>query len=139
MTKLLGNETSPCRRRGVALLAAIVCVSVATAVMCGLVHLATQAYRETELEQRREQAGWIAQSGAQRALAQLTANPEYSGEQWSLPAQAIGGRHNAQVTIQVDPLEGQENWRRVRIVADYPLEASLRIRQTREFRTLVHP
>ena len=139
MTKLPKDKTRRCRRQGIALLAAIVCVSIATAVMCGLVHLATQAYRETELEQRREQAGWIAESGVERALARLTANPEYSGEQWSLSAEAIGGRHNAEVTIQVEPLEGRENWRRVRVVADYPLEPSLRVRQTREFRTLVRP
>lgn len=139
MTNLPKCNANARPRRGIALLAAIVCVSVATAVICGLVHLATQAYRETQLQQRREQADWIAESGSERALAQLYANPEYSGERWSLPADAIGGRHDAQVTIQVEPLEGQENWRSVRIVANYPLEPSLRVRQTRVFRTLVRP
>lgn len=121
-------------RRGAALIVAIVCVSIAVAVMYGITQLAVQAHREVELQQRRAQAGWIAESAADRAAARLTGDAEYAGEEWLLSAGEIGGRYDAKVRISVDRIEEQPGWCRVRVVADYPADLPLRGRQTREFR-----
>ena len=127
------------KRRGVALLVAIVCVSIAVAVMYGIVQLATQAYREVGLEQHRTQASWILESAVDRAAAQLAAEEDYRGEKWTLEAQELGGRYDAEVTIQVERVEGQADWRQVRVVADYPVDIPYRVRQTRTFRIRLHP
>ena len=126
-------------RQGVALLVAIVCVSIAVAVMYGLVQLATQTHREVGLEQRRTQARWILESAVDRAAAQLDAEKEYRGERWTIEAQELGGRDDAEVTIQVERVEGQEDWRQVRVVADYPVDIPNRVRQTRTFRIRLQP
>ncbi len=127
------------RRRGAALLAAIVCVSIAAAVMIGIAHVATQAYREVGLEQCRLQAGWILESGVDRAAAQLAADGDYAGEIWSLPPEEVGGRYDGEVRIHVESVEGQPSWRQVRVVADYPVDVPRRVRHTREFRMRLHP
>ncbi|MHB8901967.1 MAG: hypothetical protein ACYC6Y_24690 [Thermoguttaceae bacterium] len=127
------------RKRGAALLVALVCVSIAVAVMYGLVQLAVQGYREAGLEERRAQAAWIAESSADLAAARLKADREYRGETWHLSAEALGRRQAAEVRIEVKPLEAEPGWRRVRIVADYPLELPDRARATREFRIRVNP
>ncbi len=137
--RLRRPQIRACRRRGVALLVAIVCVSIAVAVMYGIVQLAMQAHREVALEQRRAQARWIMESALDRTAAQLGADADYGGEQWSLSADELGGRYVADVRIQVEPVEGQADFRQVRIVADYPVDLPQRVRQTREFRMLLHP
>lgn len=121
-------------RRGAALIVAVVCVSIAVAVMYGITQLAVQAHREVGLEQRRAQACWIAESAADRAAARLAADAGYSGEEWLLSADEVGGRYDAKIRIRVDRIEGQPDWCEVRVVADYPADLPLRVRQTREFR-----
>ncbi len=107
------------QHRGAALVVAIVCVSIAGAVMLGIVRIAAQAYREVGLEERQAQARWILESGVDRAAARLAADREYSGEKWLLTAEMIGGRYPGEVRIEVDPIEGEADGRQVRVVADY--------------------
>jgi len=116
------------------LIVAIVCVSIAVAVMYGITQLAVQAHREVGLQQRQAQADWIAESAADRAAARLAADAGYSGEEWLLSAGEIGGPYDAKVRISVDHSEGQPGWCQVRVVADYPADLPLRVRQTRVFR-----
>ena len=139
MRQRRGNELRSVPRRGAALVVAIVCVSIAIAVMYGLAQLATQAYREVDLETRRTQARWIMESGVDRAAAQLAEDTDYVGEQWSIPAAELGGRYDGQVQIRVEPVEGEANWRQIRVVADYPVELPQRVRRTREIRMPLHP
>ena len=112
----------PARRRGAALLVAIVCVSIAVAVMCGIVRAAVQAYGEIDLAQRRTQAGWIAESAVDRAAAQLAADSRYRGEEWRPPAEPIGGRYEAAVRITVAAIEGRRSGQSAswRLSADCP-------------------
>ncbi len=137
--RLRGTRIRACKRRGAALLVAIVCVSIAVAVMYGIVQLAVLAHREVDLEQRRAQASWVMESAVDRAAAQLAADADYVGEEWSLSAEELGTRYAAEVQIQVESVAGHADMRQVRIVADYPADLPQRVRQTREFRMLLHP
>jgi type II secretory pathway component PulK len=127
------------RRRGAALLVALVCVSIAVAVMYGIVQLALQTHREVNLEQRRTQTRWILESAVDRAAAQLATDAEYSGEQWTVSAEELGKRYGAEVRILVERVEGQADWRQVQVVADHPVDLPYRVRQTRVFRMQVRP
>ena len=131
--------SGPLRKRGAVLLVALVCVSIASAVMYGIVHLALQTRRQVDLEQRQIQAGWILESAVDRSVAKLAGERDYSGEEWSLGAEEIGGRYAAAVRIEVEQIDGEDGWVQVRIVADYPAELPHRVRQTREFRMQLRP
>ncbi len=126
-------------RRGAALLVALVCVSIAVAVMYGIVQLALQTHREVNLEQRRTQARWILESAVNRAAAQLATDGEYSGEQWTVSAEELSKRYGAEVRIQVERIEEQADWRQVQVVVDHPVDLPYRVRQTRTFRMQVRP
>lgn len=127
------------QHRGAALVVAIVCVSIAGAVMFGIVRIAAQAYREVGLEERQAQARWILESGVDRAAARLAADRDYSGEKWLLTAEMIGGRYPGEVRIEVGPIQGEADGRQVCVVADYPVDLPNRVRQTRQFRMQLHP
>jgi hypothetical protein len=114
-------------------------VSVAVAVLYGIVQQATRSHREVSLEQRRAQVRWVLESAVDRAAAHLSIEGGYVGERWSIPSEELGGRYDAEVLVQVDPVEGQGAYRQVRIVADYPVDPAQRVRQTREFRMRVRP
>lgn len=107
--------------------------------MYGIVRLALQTHREVDLEQRRAQAYWILESAVDRAAAKVAGEDDYRGEQWTLKAEEIGGRYEALVRIEVAQLEGQADWRQVRVVADYPADLPQRVRQTRDFRMQTRP
>lgn len=126
-------------RRGAALLVALVCVSIAVAVMAGIVRLAIQTHREVSLEQRSLQTRWILESAADRAATQLARDEEYGGEHWTISAEELGYHDNAEVRIQVEPVEGQADWREIHIIANHPVELPYRVRQTRVFRMQVRP
>ena len=127
------------KRQGAALLVALVCVSIAVAVMAGIVRLAIQTHREVSLEQRRSQARWILESAVDRAAAQLAKDGEYRGEHWSISAEELGSHDNAEVRIQVERVEGQADWREVHVIANHPVDLPYRVRQTRVFRMQVRP
>lgn len=127
------NQAESLERRGAALLVALVCASIAVAVMYGIVQLASQSHREVGLEQRQLQACWIAESAADRAAAQLAADGAYVGERWTIPAGELDGRYDAAVQIEVKRVDGDADRCRIRVVADYPPELPYRVRETRVF------
>ena len=73
-----------------------------------------------ESVQWRQQAGWLAQSGLERAAARLARQRSFSGETWVLPAAALGGRQGGRVTIEVQTPAGRPGARQVRVTAFYP-------------------
>jgi len=67
----------------VALLAAIVCLLVLSAISIGLVRTVLARVREADLHEHQLQADALAQSALARGIAQRTANPAYPGEVWT--------------------------------------------------------
>jgi type II secretory pathway component PulK len=132
--------------RGLTVVAVLVCLIIVT-MISGAVLKVSLAQRELARDQeRRLQTEWLAESGAQRAIARLTRDRDYSGETWSLKAQDLGqierppafpspgeaSKAVAQITIAVERVPAATNRRRVRVQADYPLGAARRSRQTKE-------
>jgi hypothetical protein len=85
---------------------------------------------ETELWQL--QAGWLAESGLERAAQRLAAKSDFAGETWSIPAQLLGGSYAAAVRIRVEAVRDQPKSRLVRVEADYPDRPQDRARESRE-------
>jgi type II secretory pathway pseudopilin PulG len=110
----------------------LVCLIV-LAMMGGVLLRRGQAQRgQVEAEERRLQAEWLAEAGLERASARLAESPEYNGEIWELSPQDLSGRWPAQVLIEVSKVAGNPGRRQVRVRADYPLQESLRARQSKQ-------
>lgn len=119
-------------RKGAVLICALVCLLLAT-LMAGVLLQRTSAERErVRTAQSRLQAAWLAESALERASAALAASPGYKGEIWHPTAADIGGADGGRVAITVERVAGQAAARRVKAQADYPADATLRARQTRE-------
>lgn len=122
-------------RRGMTVVAVLMCLIVLTLIGASLLKLGLvrrQINRDTEL---RLQAEWLLESGMNRALARV-AESDYKGETWRVGAADLGlperseqingqvkGKVDAaMVTIAVDQPGKEARRRRIRVHADYPLD-----------------
>jgi hypothetical protein len=76
---------------------------------------------QSSADERRLQAEWLAESGLARARARLTADPDYKGETWKIPASQLDGAHEGLVVVEVETRADLKRGERVvRVVADFP-------------------
>jgi Tfp pilus assembly protein PilV len=127
------------RRRGAVLLVALVVIIVAAAVFVSVLKLSVAERRRVQTEAWQVQAAWLAESGMERAAAQLAADPLYRGETWSLSADHLGAAHGAVVRIEVDTVQDQEQRRLVHCEADYPDHPQQRARHSKQVMMDVRP
>ena len=123
---------------GVATLFLIICLAVlgvVCAAMCRAIALEEHLARH---ERQRAQAWWLAEAGVERAVARLTADPGYTGEQWSLDAAQLGGQASATVAIEVRRAAAEGDERGIVAVAEIPVGTNT-IRQTRTITWKVDP
>jgi len=80
---------------------------------------------------QRVQADWLVHSAAARAASQLRISTDYTGEQWSIPAEALNQHDAALANIQVATDPESETRRLVTITVNYPPEGPHRVRATR--------
>jgi type II secretory pathway pseudopilin PulG len=120
------------QRRGLTSVAVLIALIIIAIITAGLLKVAFARRALINAEERRLQAGWLAESGLERASSRLAASSDYTGETWEIPAEDFGGRGSATVLIQVEKPLDQPDRRKVRVQADYPAKSSLRTRQSRE-------
>jgi Tfp pilus assembly protein PilX len=124
------NESS--RRRGAALIAAMIAVLLASAVGTILLKTALAQRRTAIREQRRQQSIWLAESAIERAAAKLSRDAAYTGETWTIPAAELGGRGGARVVIKASRTPSASGTlRTVSVTAEYPLDSPHRSRTTK--------
>ncbi len=135
--------------RGMTVVAMLVCLIVLTLISGAILKVSVAQREFARGQERRLQAEWLAESGTQRAIARLAGDHDYAGEKWSLNFHDLGQgeREHApagggpsmpdqaagEISIAVERVPAAPNRRRVRVRADYPLEASRRSRHTKEF------
>jgi hypothetical protein len=116
-------------RKGLAIVPALVCLLLVTLLCAALLKQSRTRRDSSRDEQRRMQAEWLAESGAERAAARLSVDPEYRGETWEIPAGSLGG-DPGRVTIAVEAVKDRPGRRSVRVEADYPPGREHRARHT---------
>jgi type II secretory pathway pseudopilin PulG len=126
-------------RKGLVSVAVLIGLIIIGLICAGLLKVALSRRAEVALEERRVQAGWLAESGLDRASSRLATSGEYSGETWEIPAEDLGGRGPAKVLIEIQAMADRADHRKVRVQADYPSGSSLRSRQTREIIVKITP
>jgi type II secretory pathway component PulK len=119
-------------RNGATLVAVLVCLIVITALGAALLRTIVRRHRQMRQQQTQLQAIWLAQSALDRAVVQLHASPDYTGETWRVAAEQIGGDKTGAATIRIEAVEGQSAQRRVLIEAIYPDDPQYRVRETKE-------
>jgi hypothetical protein len=91
------------RRRG----AVLIVLLAVFAVTIGLAGVWTRRIVADHRQQRRAaqrvQASWLAEAGVRRAAAQVIANPDYQGEEWSIAAEELGQSYAAVVILRIEP------------------------------------
>lgn len=107
------------RRKGLALMPALVCLVVVTLIVGVLLRQGAHQRKAVRKEERQAQADWLMESGLARGISQLSAEPDYQGETWSLPRGTLP-EGPAEVRISVETIDQQPNKKRLRVVADYP-------------------
>jgi type II secretory pathway component PulK len=114
------------------LVVVLIGMAVAMAIFFSALKMIAVQRQSVELQTRQIQAGWLAESAVERACARLSAEANYRGETWNIPATDLGGRDGATVAIRVDDLADKPDRRTIRVEADYPTEPDQRTRQSRE-------
>lgn len=124
------KKPSP-RRRGVALIAAMIAVLLASAVGMALLKTALAQRRTAIREQSRQQSLCLAESALDRAAAKLARDPKYAGETWEVSAADLGGRERGRVVIKVAGAKSAAKQRTVTVTAEFPADSPHRSRTTK--------
>jgi hypothetical protein len=95
----------------------LIILLVAAMVCAGIVRSLALAQRQLRTDLAQQQARWLAASAAERAVWQLTRDPNYTGETWNLDPAQIAGRYQASVTISVPQVADNAAVRHVHVLA----------------------
>lgn len=120
-------------RRGTAMIFAVVAVAVAATMMFYLLKNTLDQQRQMLTHRLDIQADALAAAGIDRAVAQLNAAPDYTGETWNIPAAELNGADPAEVIIKVAATD-EPSARQITVQADYPADTPHRSRKTRHRR-----
>lgn len=120
------------QRRGAALLMAIVCLMVMTALAVSLARSLVAQQRQLRLRGSQMQAFWLAESAVERARVRLDATPEYAGEDWHVELELRGAAVEARATIRVESVAGESSQRRIVVQARCPAEGDASVLEMRE-------
>ena len=135
--KIISNSSKQPPRRGAVLLLTIVCVAVALAIMAALVQVALLRYATQQNHQRRAQATCLVESGLDRAVARLAADPAYKGETWTIAAAEFNPAADddipsALVRIEIKTVANNPHNREIHITADYADDLKSRARRSKQ-------
>lgn len=121
-------KSSSRQRHGAALVAALVCLLIVTALLGNMLLGALQARRQMRKERDLRQCELLLQAGIDRAAFRLAEQPDYAGETWDLPTTSVIGQGDGQVTIEVARAPDMPT--QARVVAEYPLNGEHSIRRS---------
>ena len=112
------------RRRGAALVMAMVTLLVVTLIAAALVQALIAGHHQSRLYADQLQAEWLAEAGLARATVKLKGDPAYQGEVWQAPVStnASDAADVGQVTITVESAT-----KKVIVEAVYPTDEIRRV------------
>jgi Tfp pilus assembly protein PilX len=122
------TQTTANRRSGVALLVVLVAIGIVSSIGMTLLRMSLMHHRQAQRSAFASQSRLLAESAFDQTGRRLKSDAKLAGFTWSVPAAELDGRHAAQVTIEVKPVENAPQRRVVTVIADYPAAASQRVR-----------
>jgi type II secretory pathway component PulK len=127
------RKPNPCRRRGVILLLSVASLAIVMILLATFLKDVAMRRRQMRQTLQRLQTSWLVESGFERAMAALAADPAYGGETWRIDAAQLEARNAAEVRIKVHRIPGQLQRRRIVVEAEFPLKQSTRVVREKEF------
>jgi Tfp pilus assembly protein PilX len=129
--KETNNAPAINRRRGSVMVAAAICLLLATLLLASALKLANTGRKQVRRDQLQLQANWLAEAGLERAASRLESEAGYQGETWKIVADELDGQHTGEVLIKVSPEKDVEDSWVVIVEARYPAGATLSATKTR--------
>lgn len=132
----------PCRsvrRTGTALIVAIVALVLVTAICFSLVRITLSAAEQAERQHWRRQSMWLADSALIQAAARLHIDAEFTGEVWELALPGETGEVPGRVVVEIAEPPDNPQVRTITATAEFPLDATNRVRTTRTLAFLSAP
>lgn len=121
-------------RRGLVLIAALVCLLVSMAIVGSMLQGAIRARRQLHTERDLRQTELLLQAGFERSVAKLAADADFAGDAWELSAEGIIGRGAGRVTTEINRAnDGNDSTWQIHVVAEYPLGRDFPIRRSQSF------
>lgn len=105
-------------RRGAAMVYVLVLLLLISLVGVTLVRAAVALHRQRLRDELHAQTVRLAEAGWNRAVRKRNADANYSGEMWSIPADALPPERAAEVRIEVAAEKGVST---LQVTAEYPL------------------
>ena len=128
---LRNNRSRMHPRRGAIIVFAILALLVVSMLGASLLKTVSVSRQQLLYEALHTQAVWLADSGAARAVAQLKASPDYTGEMWAIPAEQLSGGRTAAVRIAISPEPDHPEQTIIVATAEYPQGSPTAIRITK--------
>lgn len=133
--RCLMSRADASERCGAVLVATLVCLLVVMGMLGTMLQGTLRAHRQLRRERDLRQTELLLQAGGDRAVYRLANEPNYRGETWNLPADAIADKGEGRIIIEISPADGQSA-RKAKVVAEYPLGGETSIRRSRTFQVL---
>lgn len=127
MRKHRNTVTVTLRRRGSALVFAMIALLVTSMIGASLLRSSFLSMQQVKREQWHVQANWLAEAGCWRAIHRLGNEPSYTGETWQISAEQMKGPFSGTVTISIASPDASSE-RAITAIADYPAQATSQFR-----------
>jgi hypothetical protein len=115
-----------------ALVLVLACLTAVMVLFAAWLRILATEHRHIRAASHSVQAEFLADSGVARAVAQLAANANYTGETWQIDARTLAATAGATVTIRVAAVGDQPRARRLTVAAEFPSTGTQRARRTRQ-------
>jgi Tfp pilus assembly protein PilX len=122
--EILNRNSKTKHRHGSILVVVLISLLVATVLGASLIRTVLTRHRQMHVLASQQQALWLAEAGVQRAFRELAKTPDYDGETWEVPPDALGEGSDAKVTIDVSKTEDAPEGRLVRVRAELDTPAA---------------
>ncbi len=99
---------------------ALMALLVASMIIAALLRTTAMSHRQLKRDEYRLQASLLADAGCDRALMRLKIQPEFTNEEWKVPAEQLSPDRTATVRLSVITDTTQPKRRMVSVVAEYP-------------------
>jgi len=120
MTSRTATSRNP--RHAVTIIVVIAFYAIAVAMFGSWIRSTLGHQKQARHWHEKSQATWLADAGLRRAAAQLTSNTNYTGEQWQIEADQLGGKHTAAIQIRVEAVKESNGQFQISATAEYPAE-----------------
>lgn len=117
---IIGNGAAR-GRRGAAMVYVLILLLVISMIGGTLVRAAISQHRQRRRDEARAQAARLLEAGWNRAVRQLSQQPDYEGETWRLDEDILGTDRRAEIRIELRRDDHDPPRTQLQVAVEYPL------------------